>query len=224
MNTAELNQQNTKNNPQDIYKFFSDIAVFNHINYKTNSFKKTLLLNFLFFALFWCLTLLLNDASATSQGELGNQSSASVKVSVQVNQSLRINSPHELLIDQTTLNKNNSRPLCVMHHGYSHTANVPYELTVDDIAVFSQMGNASRKNRAVPSFDIFLNDSRSPIKKQRLTTGMSLTKQSQLSFYELQNHSCDDRSAQLSIEMSTRGDLAQRDSATGLLILLVSPY
>ena len=157
-----------------------------------------------------------NISHAASQGKLGRQSSASIGISVQVNQSLTADSPDELLLSQ-----NKSKPLCVMHNGYTQNATVPYELKVDEIKVLDQTNYIHNNNLDTLPFNIILIDKQ----KQQLTPGISLFQQTGLSTSDLHKQDCQETGMQLSLEMTAdhKNSLNTQVNSTGLLILLVSP-
>ena len=162
---------------------------------------------------------------AATQGKLGKQSSASIHISVQVNQTLTTVSPQELLLNQATLSDNRSlKPFCVAHHGYSQNASVPYELKVDDLKVHQQKIDSTQNKNISSPYNIYLEDKNSLHNRLRLSAGMSLFKQSALSFSDQITKECENSGLHLSIEMAeSSNDSFQEPISPGLLILLVSP-
>jgi len=170
--------------------------------------------------LFICVlaTQLCNVVNAASQGKLGTQSTASVEISVTVNQSLSAVSPNELLLNysnQTRLTTN--KPFCIAHNGLNKNASVPYELIVDSLA-------PANENQHTLPFNIYLEDKNTNISKQLLTNGTALAKQSRLRTSEHLINDCANSGTQLSIEKNNYTENAALHSeATGLLILLIRP-
>ena len=161
-----------------------------------------------------------NICHAASQGKLGRSSSASIGISVHVNQSLSTVSPPELLLSQ-----NKSEPLCIMHNGYTQNANVPYALKIDEIKVLDQNNDGGMDNQEDFLFNVFLEDRYTAENKQKLSPGMSFSKQTRLSSRKQHKQDCRKAGMQLSIE-KTNNEINLSDTqlgSTGLLILLVSP-
>ncbi len=151
-----------------------------------------------------------NICYAASQGKLSIQSSASIEISVHVNQSLTAIGPEELLLNQ------NKSPLCVMHNGYKKDASVPYELKVDEIKVVDGVNFP---------LNIFLEDKHSLNSKQLLMSGSSFLRQSNLSTSNQHEHDCRSSGLQLSLEAAThyKNTFDNSFNTAGSLILLVSP-
>jgi hypothetical protein len=156
-----------------------------------------------------------NFSIAASQGKRSIQSSASVEISVTVNQTLTAVTPPELLLKnakQSRLVINS--PFCIAHHGFSKNAVVPYDLIVDSLV-------STNDNQSEFPFKIFLENKK---QKQLLTNGTSLAKQSQLNINENLIYDCENSGAYLSIEQDSNIlTPTPHIGSTGLLILLVSP-
>ena len=179
----------------------------------------------LFFTLVF-IAAIFNFANAASQGKLGNRSSASVEISVQINQSLNAISPNEILLNQAKSGHANFKPFCVMHKGYAQNASVPYELKVDALTMPNTIDNTSINNKDTSGFNVYIKDKQSANQIQRLTPGTSILKQSDLRYSAMHQQDCLDSGVQLSLEMSAKAanEMAQgKNNSSGLLILLVSP-
>ncbi len=75
-------------------------------------------------------------ANAASQGELGERSTASIEISVHVNQTLTSIHPEQLLVNSTTpITMHDSQPFCIVNQGYGLEASVPYDLKVDALNI-----------------------------------------------------------------------------------------
>lgn len=161
---------------------------------------------------------LCNVANAASQGKLGTQSTASVEISVTVNQSLSTVSPNELLLNTSSqAGLTTNKPFCIAHNGFNKNASVPYELIVDSLVA------PNEKSHTLP-FNIYLEDKNTDKNKQLLTEGTTITKQSRLSRGEQLVNECASTDAQLSIEKNYSAENTPSASETaGLLILLVRP-
>lgn len=160
-----------------------------------------------------------NSSYAASQGKLGKQSSASVQISVHVNQSLSTTGPEEIL-----LNQNKTNPLCIMHNGYEQNASVPYELKVSEIKMLTNSHmNDEATTSSTPTLDIYLEDQKSNKQKYQLSPGLSLFNQTRLNRNQYQD--CQKNGMQLSVEIASDFMHAanQQNYSAGLLILLVSP-
>ena len=184
---------------------------------------KQLKLNKLYYLakyLFVCMLLILlgNVVNAASQGKFGTQSTASVEISVTVNQSLSTVSPNELLLNnsnQTNLTVN--KPFCIAHNGFDKNASIPYELIVD------QLVSANENQHSLP-FNIFLEDKNANKSKHLLKNGTTIAKQSSLSSSKELLNECISTGAQLSIEKNySAKKAASVPDTAGVLILLVSP-
>lgn len=167
-----------------------------------------------------CVLLLLlgNVVHAASQGKLGTQSTASVEISVTVNQSLSAVSPNELLLNNSSqASLSSHKPFCIAHHGLHKNASVPYELIVDSLT-------PSNENQHVLPYNVFLEDNSSNKNKQLLTNGTTIAKQSNLSSSKELLLDCANSGVRLSIEKNYSAEkTASIPKAAGLLILLVSP-
>ena len=161
---------------------------------------------------------LCNAANAASQGKLGTQSTASVEISVTVNQSLSTMSPNELLLNTSNQARlTTTKPFCIAHNGSNKNASVPYELIVDSLV-------APNKNPHTLPFNIYLEDKNTNKNKQLLTEGTTITKQSRLSRDEQLVNKCASTGTQLSIEKNYSAENTSPASETaGLLILLIRP-
>ncbi len=184
---------------------------------------KQLKLNKLYYqvkCLFVCVLLILlsNVAHAASQGKLGIQSTASVEISVTVNQSLSAVSPNELLLNNSSqASLNSHKPFCIAHHGLHKNASVPYELIVNSLTT-------SYKNQHDIPYNIYLEDKNTNKSKQLLTNGTAIAKQSNLSRSKELLLDCAKSGVRLSIEKNYSIEkTASIPKAAGLLILLVSP-
>lgn len=165
--------------------------------------------------LFVCVLLNLSSSvvHAASQGKAGTQSTASVEISVTVNQSLTTVSPNEILLSNSIQKYlSTSKPFCIANNGFEKNASVPYELIVDRLEPFN--ANLDR----LP-FNIFLEDKNN---KQLLTSGTKIAKQSNLKTNENLLEDCAKTGTQLSIENNNSKNTLQPNSA-GLMLLLVSP-
>lgn len=151
-------------------------------------------------------------ASAATQGKLGKSSTASIGISVHVNQSLIAVSPDELLLHQTTSEK---KQFCVRHFGYKLNSTVPYELKVDEIST------AHNKNPTLP-LKVFLEYNQSIEQKQLLTQGKTFYNQSEYSINGSVN--CQDKGMNLSLEIANQNaNIEKQGDTVGVMILLVSP-
>jgi hypothetical protein len=181
------------------------------------------LVNILFIALLVTTNTLYDISNAASQGELGKRSSGSIEISVHVNQTLSAISPEELILNQATSSDLHTfKPFCVMHHGYSENAKVPYELTVADLTMPQQYINSTKISGINFPYNIFLVDKASANNKLLLSPGMSLLKQSTLGSRVQINNDCANSGAYLSIEM-THSFTNTEHIPPSLLLLLVSP-
>lgn len=160
--------------------------------------------------------LFFNSANGASQGKLGNQSSASVDVSVTVNQSLRTVSANELILDSTKQNQSSSMPFCIAHNGFKKNASVPYELIVDSVS------SPNKDLHALP-YKLYLEDKNTS--KLLLNNRTTIAKQSTLYLSEEIVSDCAEYGLKLSIEKNnTTKKEVSGTSTVGLMILLVSPY
>ena len=158
-----------------------------------------------------------STAEATDQGKLGKSSSASVDISVTVNQTFNSVSPNELLLNKS-LKKNAAEPFCVAHHGYNQNANVPYELVVDDL----KNANGQQSKHAMP-FNVYLENKNIHNSKQQLTQGVSISTQSNLRINKNLQSACANSGLQLSIEENKNVQNAFDRNSVGIMVLLVSP-
>ncbi len=186
----------------------------NHSAVQSNLSRYYYLHTYLFASLL--LSLLFNVTNAASQGTLGKSSSASVEISITVNQSLRAVSPTELMLNSTNASKPTSKPFCIAHHGFKNNSSVPYELVVDNLV----SGNKDQQN-PLP-YKIYLEDKDE--NKQLLNNGTKVARQSTLNLSEEVVEQCSENGLRISIEEynNTKNDVFSRTTA-GLMILLVSP-
>ncbi len=196
------------------------------ITKRTNKlFSVRIILRILILTLFISLNCVICIGHAASQGKLGKQSSASIDISVQINQTLTTVHPEELILNQTTLSNNRTfKPFCVAHHGYSQNASVPYELKVDDLKIPQQNLNTSQNKIITSPYNIYIEDKNSFNNRLRLSAGMSLFKQSVLSLSDQITKECENSGVHLAIELTdSLKSINQKPISPGLLILLVSP-
>jgi hypothetical protein len=181
------------------------------MNTTTTYFIKLILL-----AVFYNQFCFVNDCFSASQGTLGKQSSASIEISVHINQTLNTISPNELLLNQSKgLITNNSKPLCVANQGFSEGAIVPYELKIDELTTPNQHTSSS--------YNVFLED-KSSFEKLALVKGMSIATQSAIEMNKSVFEECKKSGLALSIEMNHENHFSNAYEAfPGLLILMVSP-
>lgn len=169
---------------------------------------------------FACVLLILlgNVVHAASQGKLGTQSTASVEISVTVNQSLSAVSPNELLLNYSNrASLRSDKPFCIAHNGLNKNASVPYELIVDSLT-------SSNKNQHALPYNIYLEDKYTNKSKHLLTNGTTIAKQSNLSSSKELLNECANSGVRLSIEKNySAKNTASSLKSAGLLILLVSP-
>ncbi len=153
---------------------------------------------------------------AASQGKLGTHSSASIEISVTVNQSLHTVSPKELILNSANKSAQTSMPFCIAHHGVNKNSSVPYELIVTSPAT------SSKGQQASLPYKIYLEDKNK--NKQLLNDGTTVAQQSTLTINEEIVAQCSDNGQRLLIEKnnSIKKDVFSTASA-GLMILLVSP-
>ncbi len=111
--------------------------------------------------------LLNNVAFATSQGSLGSSSTATIDISVTVNQSIKVLRTNDLIFENTSANV--SQPLCVQHNGYTDEAGVPYTLIVDDFKLSEQTTSAP--------FKVYLADDSNSENLIELHSGFTIHKQ-----------------------------------------------
>ncbi|MEM7401357.1 MAG: hypothetical protein AAF304_05345, partial [Pseudomonadota bacterium] len=156
-------------------------------------------------------------AEAADQGKLGKSSSASVEISVTVNQTLRSVSPDELILSNNLTTKS-TEPFCVTHHGYNKHANVPYDLIVDNI----KTANNQSDNQVMP-FNVYLVDQKKRNSKQHLTRGVSISTQSNLSISKNTQSACANSGLQLTIEENDLEDNTSDTNSVGIMVLLLSP-
>lgn len=163
------------------------------------------------------VSLLSNTAYAASQGKLGIQSSASVDISVTVNQSLSAVSPNELMLNNSNQNGSASMPFCIAHQGFKKKASVPYELVVDSLV-------SPHKDQQTLPYKIYLEDKNKSKNKLLLNSGTTISKQSTLNISEQVIDECANNGLKLSIEKFTNENKdTSKTAAVGLMILLVSP-
>ena len=159
----------------------------------------------------------LSGAFAASQGKLGKSSTGSVHISIHVNQTLNTVSPSELILNQSSHSlRENSKPFCIAHNGFKQYSSVPYELIVENLST-------ARNNSAFP-YKLYLEDKNSLDEKLHLKSGMTMPKQSRLSFNKDIQQECADSGVALTIEVSDKhktNNLQQLDP--GLMILMVGP-
>ncbi len=187
-----------------------------HSSSQNSSIKSYYLLTYLLVSLLVCL--LSNTANAASQGKLGIQSSASVDISVTVNQSLNAVSPNELLLNSSNHSGSTSMPFCIAHHGFKKKSSVPYSLSVDSLDTLHQ------DSHTLP-YKIYLEGKNTNKNKLLLRSGTTITQQSTLKISPQVVHDCAENGLKLSIEKNRntkKGVLTT--TAPGLMILLVSPY
>ena len=78
--------------------------------------------------------------NAASQGKLGNRSTASINISVHINQTLTTIYPEQLLLSSSTSSvTNTSQAFCVINQGFGENASVPYELIIDNLILQNKM-------------------------------------------------------------------------------------
>ena len=168
--------------------------------------------------LFFTIVLLfVSIAEATDQGRLGKTSSASVDISVTVNQTLNSVSPNELLLSNK-LTTNSTEPFCVTHQGYNQNARVPYELIVDS---FKNANNQINKH-AMP-FNVYFKNENIQNSKQQLTQGLSISTQSDIKLTENIKITCADSGLQLFIEQNNLEQNSSNENSIGIMVLLISP-
>ena len=188
--------------------------------YNLLQFKLTKFINVFFYALVAAITLHTSSAEAARDGSLS--SSASINISVTINQSLKTISPTELLLDRASSKGNSNKPFCVAHHGFDQDASVPYKLVVDEIKPSNNTIDTTT-DTTLP-FDIILEDREIKNSKQKLVDGMSFEKQSRLTINNFLNNKCTTHGLALSIEKNKNNNKKHiPTNSTALLFLLVSP-
>ncbi len=152
---------------------------------------------------------------AASQGKLGVRSTATVGISVYVNQTLTAVHPEELILNATEKTATHtSQPFCVINQGYGENASVPYELIVEDVSLQSFGDN--------PAYNVYIKETGSS--KETLAQGVSLINQSILTFADVMENKCNDMNMSIAIESTNpSADPNSISNTPGLLLLLVSP-
>jgi len=194
--------------------------------YNLLQFKLTKFINVFFYALVAAITIHISSAEAARDGSLSSSSSASINISVTINQSLKTISPTELLLDRASSKGNSNKPFCVAHHGFDQDASVPYKLVVDEIKPSNNTIDTTADTTADTTlpFDIILEDREIKNSKQKLVDGMSFEKQSRLTINNFLNNKCTTHGLALTIEKNKNNNKKHiPTNSTALLFLLVSP-
>ena len=154
---------------------------------------------------------------AASQGKIGKLSSASVDISVTVNQTLNTQSPNELLLNPyNNFETKSSKPFCIAHHGFHPNATIPYEIKVDNLLSTNSSDDFAYK--------VFLEDENVLNNKLHLETGTAVPKQSKLRINQDLQQKCAESGQSLSIELSEKySNNYTNQPSPGLLILMVAP-
>ena len=148
---------------------------------------------------------------------MGKRSTASIEISVHVNQTLTSIHPEQLLVNSTTpITMHDSQPFCIVNQGYGLEASVPYDLKVDALNIQTING--------APAYTIYIKENKLSNQKLALATGRSLTNQSEVTFSDVLKDECEKKGMIIAIEhthphASTNSVLDN----PGLLILLISP-
>ena len=153
---------------------------------------------------------------AASEGKLGNRSTASINISVHINQTLTTIYPEQLLLSSSTSSSatNTSQAFCVVNQGFGNYASVPYELIIENLTLQNIGEN--------PAYYVYIKKNGSS--KETLEPGVSITNQSKITINEALKNRCSDMGMRISIE-STNPSVNQStiSNIPGLLLLLVSP-
>lgn len=154
---------------------------------------------------------------AASQGKIGKSSSASVNISVTVNQTFNTLSPNELLLNPSNnFGTKSSKPFCIAHHGFHQNAAIPYELKVDNLL--------STNSSDAFAYKVFLEDENALNNKLHLEAGTAVPKQSKLKINQDLQKICAESGQSLSIEMNEKdSNNYTHQPSPGLLILMVAP-
>ena len=154
-------------------------------------------------------------SNAASQGKLGNRSTASINISVHINQTLTTIYPEQLLLSSSTSSvTNTSQAICVINQGFGENASVPYELIIENL-ILQNIGEN-------PAYYVYIKENGS--NKESLSQGVSITNQSILTFADMLDNKCNDMDMSIAIESSNpSADPNSISDTPGLLLLLVSP-
>ena len=171
----------------------------------------------------FCFLSVENKLYAASQGKLGLHSSASVDISVTVNQTLKTIAPTELFITSGRADsQDSSKPFCVKHLGNRQSAGLPYNLIVDDIKQFDK--NGVTDPASTKAFNLLLLNKHLSTNKIKLTPGMTFSSQSKSSLNQDLVNKCSNSSLEIAVEKNgNTQNLKNVNYASGLLLLLVSP-
>ena len=143
---------------------------------------------------------------------MDNRSTASIDISVHINQTLTTIYPEQLLLSAS----NSEQSVCVVNQGYGENSSVPYDLVVEDLNL-QYIDN-------IPAYNVYIKDKDSNIQILMLAPGVSIADQSKITINEALKNKCSDMGMRISIE-STNASVNQstNSSIPGLLLFLVSP-
>ena len=154
---------------------------------------------------------------AAEQGTLGSRSTASIEISVQINQTFTTIHPGELVLTSVnSVSSKSSQPFCVVNHGYGENASIPYELIVETISV--------QTDKETPIYNVYLSESDAMNQKVLLTQGLIINSQSEFTSSNIVNKHCSGLGSSISVEQ-TNGKLSNSNFSPtpGSLLLVISP-